>query len=96
MKRMLLMMLFAAVALVLAVSVFLTSVSAGGRFESFNTIALDLARMNEVAEGARIDDWPRSNSLRLAPHISKDMLVNPSAVTRESIDYSTERFKDSA
>jgi hypothetical protein len=84
------------VALVLGASVFLPLASAGERFETFNTIAPVLARMNEVAEAAHIDDWPRSDLLRLAPSVSKDMLINPSAVTRESIHYTTERFKDSS
>jgi hypothetical protein len=75
---------------------FLPSPSTAGRFESFNTIDTILAQMNEVAEAVHIDDWPRSDLLHLVPSISKDMLTDPSAVTRERCHYTTEQFKDSS
>jgi len=80
------------VALVFGASLFLTTAPAQESFE--------LKRMKEVAEaihkGAQVDKWPRSDLLRLAPHITKEMLTNPSVAARESTDYSTWRSKDTA
>jgi hypothetical protein len=73
---------------------FLTPQRAAGRFEAFSESDSTRKRMQEVADAVQVDRWPRSDVLRLAPPLEKNLLVDPCAVTRESIHYSTERFKD--
>lgn len=67
---------------------------AQGEFESFKVDDAFLPRMKEVARAVHMDQWPRSDALRVAPQIAKDMLLAPSRVTREWVTYSTDLFQD--
>jgi hypothetical protein len=82
------------IALAFGASLFLAPALAIGRFQGFNASDSSRTRMNEVAKTVSMDKWPHSDLLRLAPPITKDMLMDPAAVTSEWVDYSTSRFKD--
>ncbi len=67
---------------------------AQGEFESFKVDAALLPGLKEVARAVHMDQWPRSDALRVAPQIAKDLLLAPSRVTDERVAYSTDLFQD--
>ncbi len=65
----------------------------GFRLQAYEMPAeLDNSRLEKVAEAFDFENWPKTEVLRVAPHISKALLSNPQLITRESSSYSQVSF----